>query len=127
MLQWLDRIGFGSFFRALVTVALLLATLWALGKVYGVIDKPPTVNDKGEVTLDVYQRAKDILLVVLPLLTTALGYWFGAKESENAKTEKDTAVQEKEKTQRRLTAVLDSSQTPLWEAAKLKDAAAFEQ
>jgi hypothetical protein len=126
MIAWLKEVGFGAFFRALVTVALLLATLWALWHVYHVIDEPPIVDQAGKVTLDVYQRAKDILLVVLPLLTTALGYWFGAKESEKAQKDKDTALKQKDQMHAKLQAVLDSSTTPLLEAAREKHREAFE-
>lgn len=137
MTEWLKTITFGSFFRAIITIGLLLATLWALDKVYGVIDEAPTVNEKGEVTLDKYQRTKDILLVVLPLLTTALGYWFGAKESEQAQkdkvaavngavAEKQQATEEKEKTHKQMQAILDSSKVPLLDMAKSQYPQAFE-
>ncbi len=129
MPKWITEITFGAFFRALITVALLLATLWALNEVYDVIDQAPTVNEKGEITLDTYQRTKDIMLVVLPLLTTALGYWFGAKEAEQAQKEKEVAVgdaaAERQTAQRQLQAILDSSTVPLLDKAKSQYPQAF--
>jgi hypothetical protein len=51
-------------FRAAVTVLLLFLVGWWLAVVVNVIDQPVAQDAKGNV-LDQYQRAKDILLVVL--------------------------------------------------------------
>jgi hypothetical protein len=72
------------------------------------ISSVPTRDDDGQ-TLDTYQRAKDVLLVVLPLLTTALGYWFGAAGRESAEAKASAALSEAKRTQQKLEGVLGSS------------------
>ena len=44
---------------------------------------------------DEFQRAKDIFVLVLPLLTTAVGYWLGSQGT--AKAEEKTEVAQKQK------------------------------
>lgn len=51
------------------------------------IDTAPTQDSNGAITMDKWQRAKDILVLFLPLLTTALGYWFGAAGTEEARAD----------------------------------------
>jgi hypothetical protein len=70
-------------FRGIFTVAILLAAAWWLYVVASKLGKAPTKDAQGNV-VDEYQRAKDVLLVVLPLVTTAIGYWFGAQGKEKA-------------------------------------------
>ena len=94
--------------RAGLTGLLFLTSAYWLLEVAGQIPAVPTRDTEGQV-LDTYQRAKDILLVVLPLLTTALGYWFGAAGRENAEAKARFAMAEANKTQQRLEGVLGSS------------------
>ena len=91
--------------RAGLTGLLFLTSAYWLLEVAGQIPAVPTRDTEGQV-LDTYQRAKDILLVVLPLLTTALGYWFGAAGRENAEAKARFAMAEANKTQQRLEGVL---------------------
>jgi hypothetical protein len=60
------------------------------------------VNSKGAVIVDQYQRAKDILFIVFPLATAAVGYWFGNQGRARAQEEARQA-------QSKVTAVLGSS------------------
>ena len=69
--------------RVVITVGLFLLVAWWLWAVWRHIGDVPTQDTNGDV-VDRFQRAKDILLVVLPLLTTALGYWFGAEGKDKA-------------------------------------------
>lgn len=92
---------------ALTGLLFLVSTYWLL-EVAGQIPAVPTRDSEGHI-LDTYQRAKDILLVVLPLLTTALGYWFGAAGRENAEAKAQFAMSEASKSQKRLEGVLGSS------------------
>jgi hypothetical protein len=92
---------------ALTGLLFLVSTYWLL-EVAGQIPAVPTRDSDGNV-LDTYQRAKDILLVVLPLLTTALGYWFGAAGRENAEAKARYAMTEASRSQQRLEGVLGSS------------------
>lgn len=80
--------------RASLSGLLLLLTVWWLYVVANHLSVAPQTNESGEVVLDTFQRAKDILLVVLPLLTTALGYWFGAAGKEKAEQKAEAAQSE---------------------------------
>lgn len=84
-----------AWIRGVVTVLLVLgvgAWLFVVSLKLGTV---PVVDSAGNVILDEYQRAKDILLVVLPLVTTAMGYWFGAQGKDKAEDRADKAVEEK--------------------------------
>jgi heme/copper-type cytochrome/quinol oxidase subunit 2 len=61
----------------LITVFVFGIVIWWLAVVLSRIGSAPTVNSSGAVIVDQYERAKDILLVVFPLATAAVGYWFG--------------------------------------------------
>ena len=97
------------YIRAVLTGVLFLITTYWLLEVAGQISTVPTQDDQGHV-LDTYQRSKDVLLVFLPLLTTALGYWFGAAGRENAEAKAIQAMSEARRTQQKLEGVLGSSQ-----------------
>lgn len=96
------------YIRAVLTGVLFLMTTYWLLEVAGQISTFPTRDNEGHV-LDTYQRAKDVLLVVLPLLTTALGYWFGAAGRENAEAKAIQAMSDARRTQQKLEGVLGSS------------------
>jgi hypothetical protein len=91
--------------RAAFTAALVLVTIWWLVEVSSRLGTAPTKDDDGNIIVDEYQRAKDILLVVLPLLTTAIGYWFGAQG-------KDEAEAKAQKSQEETKAVIAASTDP---------------
>lgn len=86
----------------MLTALLLGLTVWWLVLVANEMSTQPQVGSDGKVVMDEFQRAKDILLVVLPLLTTALGYWFGAAGREKAEGKADMA-------EKKLNAVIDVS------------------
>jgi hypothetical protein len=96
------------YIRAVLTGILFLITTYWLLEVAGQISSVPMRDNEGNV-LDTYQRSKDVLLVVLPLLTTALGYWFGAAGRENAEAKATLAMSEAKRTQQKLEGVLGSS------------------
>jgi hypothetical protein len=82
----------------LKSLGLLLVTLiafgmvcWTLFYVLSDLGTAPTVNDKGVVTVDPYQHAKDILLVVFPLATAAVGFWFGSDGKDKAQDQAQQA------------------------------------
>jgi hypothetical protein len=116
---------FGTWVRAGITLILLVVTgLWLLA-VYGELGSPVTKQTDGT-TLDEFQRAKDILLVVLPLLTSSLGYWFGSAGRQQAENKAEQATGVADKAQRKLAGVLDSATEPgLLDKAKAKDPEAF--
>ncbi|MDQ2707546.1 MAG: hypothetical protein M3Z25_07870 [Actinomycetota bacterium] len=73
----------------------------------------------GNIVVDEYQRAKDILLVVHPLVTTTFGFWFGAQGKDQAQTRADQAHQQ-------LTAVVAASTDPeILQKAKTSSPHAF--
>ncbi|MDF2145485.1 hypothetical protein [Knoellia sp. p5-6-4] len=96
------------YIRAMITGILFVITAYWLLAVAGQISSVPTWDGQGHV-LDTYQRAKDVLLVVLPLLTTALGYWFGAAGREHAEAKAAQAMTEVKRTQQKLEGVLSTS------------------
>lgn len=77
--KWLKPAG-----AVFVTVITSVILIWWLVIVGGRIGKVPTVDAQGNVILDEWQRAKDVLLIVAPLFTAAMGYWLGSKESATA-------------------------------------------
>jgi len=93
----------------IVTILTAVIAIWWLYMVATRINVQPVVNASGAVVLDEYARAKDILLVVLPLFTATLAYWVGAKGTSDAKEETAEAKKQTEKTQAQLNAVVDVS------------------
>jgi hypothetical protein len=88
----------GAFVATILTAAIVIWWLVIVAQKLGV--KPEVEN--GNVVLDEFGRAKDILLVVLPLFSAALAYWVGASGTQDAKKDAEGA---KEK----LDAVIDSA------------------
>ena len=103
--------------RGALTLVLLALTAWWLLKVSTTLDASPIKDSDGNV-VDSYQRAKDILLAVLPLLTLALGYWFGSAGKEKSDAKADAA-------QTRLTAVMDAGEPGLLQRARQLNPKAF--
>jgi hypothetical protein len=100
------------------TIVTAVIATWWLYVVYQKLGMKPEVDTAGKVVLDEYQRAKDILLVVLPLFTAALAYWTGSAGTTQAK-------QEANETKKQLNAVLDSSPEGVLERAKQAHPEAF--
>jgi hypothetical protein len=95
----LDQIkAVGAMVATLLTGAITIWWLWIVASKIGV---KPEMN-RGNVVLDQYARAKDILLVVLPLFSASLAYWVGSSGTQEAKQE---AVNAK----KQLDAVIDVS------------------
>ena len=59
-----------------------------------------------------YQRSSDVLRTVLPLLTIALGYWFGAAGKERAEKRAEDAQDEATAAKQKLSVVLGASNEP---------------
>ena len=91
MIAWLKELG--SFATTLFVFALVA---WSLLYVFRYMDDPPQITADGKVVLDKFGNAKSILLVLLPLATTSVGYWFGNKGVADANGVADKAVREKE-------------------------------
>jgi hypothetical protein len=107
-----------TWIRASLTLLLLALTVWWLYYVAAHLGTTPTVDDEGNVILDQFERSKSILLVVLPLLTTALGYWFGAAGKAKAEEGADVAKAQ-------LNSVLDVADKGVLETAKKAHPTAF--
>jgi hypothetical protein len=88
-----------------VTIVFALLVAWWLLEVARRLGTRPIVEN-GAVTLDEFQRAKDILVLVLPLLTAAAGYWFGNKGAEGAKDDAERSKEETRKAEARLQSLL---------------------
>lgn len=100
------------------TVVTAILAIWWLYIVYQRLGMKPEVDDAGNVVLDEYQRAKDILLVVLPMFTGALAYWTGSQGTTEAKQEAKDAKQQ-------LDAVIDASPAGILIKAKTEHPEAF--
>jgi hypothetical protein len=85
-----------------ITVFVFGIVIWWLAVVLNRLGTAPQVNSKGAVIVDQYQRATDILFVVFPLATAAVGYWFGNQGRTRAQEQAQQA-------QSKVTAVLGSS------------------
>jgi hypothetical protein len=68
------------FVITLLLFAIVVFWMWTMS----VHLRTAATNDQSGNPVDPFQRSKDVLLVALPLLTTAIGYWFGAEGKENA-------------------------------------------
>src|SRR5262249_21946071 len=97
----------------LITVFVFGIVIWWLAVVLSRISSAPTVTSNGAVIVDQYERAKDILLIVFPLATAAVGYWFGNQGRARAQEQAQQA-------QSKVTAVLGTSA----DSELLKNAAA---
>jgi hypothetical protein len=85
-----------------ITVFVFGIVIWWLAVVLNRLGTAPQVNSRGAVIVDQYQRATDILFVVFPLATAAVGYWFGNQGRARAQEQAQQA-------QSKVTAVLGSS------------------
>ena len=116
---------FGTWVRALLTFALLIGVALWLIEVASTVGIPVVKSSDGTV-FDEFQRTKDVLAVITPLLTTALGYWFGSAGRREAENTATSARAEADRVHRRLAGVLDSSSEPgLLAKARSVDPGAF--
>jgi len=81
-----------------------LLTVWWLYLVQ--LGQAPIIQN-GNVILDEFQRAKDILIVVLPLFSASVAYWLGSREVAEAKNEMVKARQETAVADQKLKALLE--------------------
>ena len=77
----------GSWATTLFVFALVF---WAMYYVFQDHGTRPEIED-GQVVLDKFGNAKDVLLVVLPLASAAVGYWFGNRGIAEANTNAQAA------------------------------------
>jgi hypothetical protein len=107
----------GALIATLFTGAILVWWLIIVATKLGV---KPEVDSAGNVVLDEFQRSKDILLVVLPLFTAALGYWVGTRGESAAKEDADKAKDQ-------LDAVVDSADKGILADARRSHPEAFKK
>jgi hypothetical protein len=80
----------GTLFVTLFIFAIVGGWLLLTGFKIGI---SPSFNAKGAVTIDQYARAKDVLQIVFPLATAAVGFWFGNQGTVQAQNQADKATQ----------------------------------
>jgi hypothetical protein len=97
--------------RFVITAALLLLVVWGLVLVTGHLTDGIIKDADGNV-VDSYHRSSDVLHILVPLLTIALGYWFGSEGKENAEKRASAAQEDAATVRRQLAAVLGSSSEP---------------
>ncbi len=101
-----------------VSAVTALVAVWWLYEVAMRLGVPPTKDPEGNIVMDEFQRAKDILIIVLPLFSASIAYWVGSSGTEAAKKE---ATDSKKK----LDAVLDASPQGILAKAKAAHPEAF--
>ena len=74
-----------------VTVLIFLVLFWWLIVVAVYINHPAKIEN-GAISLDVFTRSKDILAIIFPLATTAVGFWLGNRGAEKAEEVAETAT-----------------------------------
>lgn len=81
-MKWDDIKNAGT---VIVTVLIFIFVgMWSIA-LWQNLGKAPVPAHKGlSLGMDEYARAKDIFILVLPLLTTAVGYWFGSQGTVKA-------------------------------------------
>lgn len=97
--------------RLTITAALVLLVVWGLLLVTVHLSTGISKDANGNV-VDSYQRSSDMLHTVLPLLTIALGYWFGAAGKEKAETRADAAQDQATTAKRQLGVVVGMAREP---------------
>jgi hypothetical protein len=89
--------GSKSLGTVLVTMLSFSIVVWVLYFVLTNLGTVPTPAVGSKRAVDPYQNAKDILLVVFPLATAAIGFWFGsdgkAKAQDQAAQAQNTAAE----------------------------------
>jgi hypothetical protein len=120
----MDRIG--PTVRGMVTLIVVILAAWWLVQVALRLGTAPVKDQGGNIVLDEYQRAKDILLVVLPLVTTTFGYWFGAQGRERAERQVNDAKQAADSAETKYRAVLSVAPPDILQEAKKFYPGAFE-
>jgi hypothetical protein len=103
---------------AVVSLVTAAFAIWWLALVANRLGVKPEVEN-GAVVLDQFQRAKDVLLVVLPLFSASLAYWVGSQGTEKAKKDADKATA-------KLQAVISTSPKEIVEEAMAKHPKAFQ-
>jgi hypothetical protein len=84
------------------TVLVFLILAWTLVYVFKYIDSTPQVGTDGKVVLDKFGNSKTILLAILPLTTTAVGYWLGNKGAGAAQDDAKKANDQKNESPRQV-------------------------
>lgn len=97
----------GLIIRTVLTAILLVVCAWWLWVVASNVSIKPVMSDDGKIIFDQFARAKDVMLAVLPLLTLALGYWFGSAGTAKAEEKADKAQDKADKVQRQVAALTD--------------------
>ncbi len=116
----------GMIARLAITVVLLLGCGWWLWVVSQNLSVRTEVGPDGVIVIDQFQRAKDVLLAVLPLLTLALGYWFGTQGTAKAEEKAEEATAEAKGARDRIEAIVAaSSDTDLLSKARSQNPRAF--
>jgi hypothetical protein len=111
----MDKVkAIGAIVATILTATILI---WWLLLVAQRLDMKPVV-ESGAVVLDEWSRAKDILLVILPLFSASLAYWVGSQGATEAKKEAKEAKKE-------LDAVLSVSPDDILKKAKESHPDAF--
>ncbi len=97
----------------ITTVFVFAVVAWALYHVFEDHGTAAVLDKNGKVTLDKFANSKDILAIVLPLATAAVGYWFGNKGVADANAQADGAKAEATAAQQETKAVVATASAKL--------------
>jgi len=70
------------------------------------VGRVPVYSKDGTVQLDQFARAKDIFVLLLPLMTTAAGFWLGSQQTGHAQKQAAAARATAKKATDQQTAIL---------------------
>lgn len=101
-----------------VTFITGLIVAWWLFEISKRLGMPPTKDAAGNIIIDEFQRAKDVLVIVLPLFTASIAYWVGSQGTTEAKNDA-------EKSREKLEAVVSEAPADVVERARTKYPEAF--
>jgi len=93
----------GAMLLTCALLALLVGWLVVVGLSVG---RVPVYSKDGTVQLDQFARAKDIFVLLLPLMTTAAGFWLGSQQTGHAQKQAAAARATAKKATDQQTAIL---------------------
>lgn len=102
----------------IISVLVFLIVLFWLVILSQRLGKAPVYGENGEVQVDEFARAKDIFVLVLPLLTTAVGFWLGNQGTVKAEAQAASAAEQAASAEAKTQSVLAEAPPGLLAAAR---------
>ena len=108
LLSWLG--SFREVGAAILSVAVIVLTAVVLWNTVDLVSKPPQTYAVGTETLTYspFDRAKDILNIVIPLFSAVLAYWLGVKSEGDRNNTLQRALEDCRARDRRSDRILEA-------------------